>query len=501
LNKFHFHFNDDEAWRLEIPGLPELTEYGARRGHTLDEKDMLHPAYGSGPDAFDVNSRGYGFFTRKEFIEILRYAKKLHIDVVPEIETPGHARAAVFSMKARYEKYKNTDIKKAEQYLMSDPDDTSKYTSAQAFHDNVMCVAREGVYNFLEKVVTEIQSMYTEADAFLPAIQTGGDEVPRGAWLGSPLCQKMVTDGKIATMADLRDYFTARFKKILDEKGLKYWGWMEIASKKGKPNPKFLGQGFMAFCWDTVGEWGGEQIPYILANAGYDIILCNAPNVYFDFAYGKSADEPGLYWGGWGGERLAFDLLPYDVYRSVRLGLQGAVMDWDTAPFKADGSAKEILTPEGKKHIRGIQGELWSETIKSEQMMQYYIFPKMFGLSERSWNASPAWADVKDATARNAAYGAAMGHYLSVIDAKGMSFLEKKGVDFRIAPPGIEITDSTLYISNSVPSGDVYYTTDGSTPTVSSKRWTAPVGVSGSNVQAITVAHGKKSSVSKYYAE
>lgn len=522
MNKFHFHFNDDEAWRLEIPGLPELTEYGARRGHTLDEKEFLHAAYGSGHDANDPTSRGNGYISRSEFIDLLRYAKNLHIDVIPEIETPGHARAAVFSMKHRYDKYKDIDLAKAEEYALHDPEDTSKYTSAQAFHDNVMCVAREGVYRFLDKVVTEIKSMYDEAGATLEGIQTGGDEVPRGSWLGSPMCHALVENGTIESLADLRDYFTQRFKEILDAKGLRYWGWMEIASKKGKPNPKFMNQGFMAYCWDTVGEWGGEQIPYILANAGYDIILCNCPNLYFDFAYGKSAYEPGLYWGGWGGERLSFDLLPYDAYHSVRLGLQGATMDWDKAPYKADGTPKEMLTEKGRTHIKGLQGELWSETIKSEEMMQYYIFPKMFGLAERAWNASPSWADltlpVMDKKAqkkylkneevsrnlaeeRNAAYNAALGKYLTVIGRKELPTLASLGVNFRIAPPGIEIINDSLHISNSVPGADVFYTTDGSTPSAASTRYEGPVPVSSTSLKAITIGYGKKSSVSEYIVE
>lgn len=500
LNVFHFHFNDDEAWRLEIPGIPELTTYGARRGHTLDEKDMLHPTYGSGAFADDPASHGYGVITRQDFIDILRYATKLHIDVIPEIETPGHARAAIYSMKHRYEKYKDSDMAKATEYLLHDEADTSRYTSAQGLHDNVLCVANEGVYKFLDKVVTEIQSMYAEAGAPLYAIQTGGDEVPRGSWLGSPACHALIESGKVASTADLRDYFTERFKKILDDKGLKYYGWMEIATKKGQVNPKFQKAGFTAYCWDTVGEWGGEEMPYHLANAGVDIILCNAPNLYMDFAYNKHSKEPGLYWGGWVNERNSFNLLPYDVYRSVHMSMMGTPMDWDKAPYKANGKAKERLTAEGKKHIRGIQGELWSETLKGEKMMQYYLFPKMLGLVERAWNATPDWSLISNKAAREKAYNEELGAYLTKIARREMPFLEKQGVNFRIAPAGIEVIDGMLHITNSVPGTSVHYTTDGSTPTESSPVWTAPVPVESTNIQAVTIGFGKKSTVSQYKA-
>ncbi|RZK66079.1 MAG: beta-N-acetylhexosaminidase, partial [Pedobacter sp.] len=102
LNVLHLHLNDDEGWRIEIPGLPELTEVGSKRGHTTSERENLVPSYGSGPT---VNSNsGSGFLTRADYLEILKYATQRHVEVIPEFETPGHARAAIKSMNARYDK-------------------------------------------------------------------------------------------------------------------------------------------------------------------------------------------------------------------------------------------------------------------------------------------------------------------------------------------------------------------------------------------------------------
>ena len=276
---------------------------------------------------------------------------------------------------------------------------------------------------------------------------------------------------------------------------------MEIATKKGKVNPKFQNAGFVAYCWDTVGGWGGEEMPYHLANAGVDVILCNAPNLYFDFAYNKHAEEPGLYWGGWVNERDSYNLLPYDMYRSVRIALNGTPMDWDKAIKKANGTPKERLTAEGKKHILGIQGELWSETIKGEQMMQYYIFPKIVGLAERAWDAVPDWSMISGKQTREKAYNEALGAYLTKIARKEMPYWEKQGINFRLASPGIEIKDGMLYISNSVPGTSVHYTTDGSEPTEQSPIWTAPVPVEGTNIRAATIGFGKKSVTFQYQAE
>ncbi|MDZ7822026.1 MAG: family 20 glycosylhydrolase [Candidatus Marinimicrobia bacterium] len=105
FNKLHFHITDDEGWRIEIPDLPELTEVGAFRGHTEDEKDHLQPALGSGPSPDPENSSGSGYYSREDFIEILKSAKSRHIEVIPEIDMPGHIRSAVKAMEARYDTY------------------------------------------------------------------------------------------------------------------------------------------------------------------------------------------------------------------------------------------------------------------------------------------------------------------------------------------------------------------------------------------------------------
>ena len=186
LNVLQFHFSDDEGWRLEIPGLEELTAIGSRRGHTTDEKDWLYPAYDGGYDPYAATS-GNGYYTREEFIDLLRYAAERHVQVIPEIESPGHARAAIVAMNVRYKKYIDTDPEKAKEYLLSDLQDTSRYVSAQAYTDNVMNVALPSTYRFMEKVIQEIVAMYKEAGAPLTTIHLGGDEVAKGAWMGSPL--------------------------------------------------------------------------------------------------------------------------------------------------------------------------------------------------------------------------------------------------------------------------------------------------------------------------
>jgi hexosaminidase len=182
LNKFHFHMTDDEGWRIEIPDLPELTGVGAHRGHTLSESECLLPSYGSGSDPKDPTSSGNGFYSRQEFIGLWGYAATRHIEVIPAIDFPGHARAAVRAMEVRYDHFKALgDMAKANEYLLTDWNDTSEYESVQLWKRNVVNIGLDSSYRFIEKVVDELMGMYAEAGVELSTIHVGGDEVPQGA--------------------------------------------------------------------------------------------------------------------------------------------------------------------------------------------------------------------------------------------------------------------------------------------------------------------------------
>ncbi|RRN77422.1 beta-N-acetylhexosaminidase, partial [Pseudoxanthomonas sp. SGD-10] len=262
LNVLHFHLNDDEGWRLEIPSLPELTEVGSKRAHSLDSRSTLPASYGSGPSV--DNPFGTGYYSRADFIHILKYAAERHIRVIPEVETPGHARAAVKSMYARYEKYlKAGNKEEAERYLLSDVNDKSVYQSVQKWNDNIMNVAMPSTYAFIEKVVDEIISMYKDAGAPLTTIHLGGDEVPAGSWERSPAVQALQqSNPQIKSVDDLWYYYFRKVNNMLKSKNLYLSGWEEVALRKtqldGKPryipNPDFVNENFHAYVWNNV--WG-----------------------------------------------------------------------------------------------------------------------------------------------------------------------------------------------------------------------------------------------------
>ena len=220
MNVLHLHLSDDEAWRVEIPGLEELTEIASRRGHTIDEQTCLYPAYAWGWNETDTTSLANGYYSRSDFMDILKYAKERHIRVIPEIDIPGHSRAAIKAMNARYQKYIDTDQSKAEEYLLTDFADTSQYLSAQNFTDNVINVAMPSTYHFLEKVIDEIVQMYQDAGVELTAFHVGGDEVPEGIWEGSSICRTFMQENGLTKIRDLKDYFLEQILEMLDERNI-----------------------------------------------------------------------------------------------------------------------------------------------------------------------------------------------------------------------------------------------------------------------------------------
>ena len=478
LNVFHFHFSDDEGWRVEIPGLPELTTVGARRGHNTLDENFLHPSFGSGPD---FNSSGSGHYTRQDFIDILKYAKERHIRVIPEIETPGHARAAIASMTARYKRLmKEGKQEEASRYLLIDLNDSSEYRSVQRWTKNVMNPAMPSTYRFLEKVTDELIAMYKDAEAPLERIHFGGDEVPAGVWTKSPAVKALMQkEASVRDVNDLWYYFFGTITDILKRKGLLLYGWEEIAMHKTKrdgkpvyiPNPGLVHNNIQVDVWNNVIGWGAEDLPYQLANAGYKVVLSPVSNMYFDLSYQKEFDEPGQYWGGYLDMDKPFYFIPFDYYKNATQDINGNKV---TSAFFQN---KERLTDYGKEQIPGLQGLLWAETLTSPAKMEYLLLPKLLAFSERAWSEDPAWATEKDSTKAQALYSQAWSQFVNVLGKRELPRLDyyKGSFQYRIPTPGVVIEQGLVKMNTQLPGFSIYYTTDGSEPTLKSKRYIQPV--------------------------
>ncbi len=478
LNKFHFHLTDDEGWRIEIKGLPELTEIGGRRGHTYDEKNCLLPSYGSGHNPNDPNSSGNGFYSGEDFVELLRYAHSRHIEVIPAIDFPGHARAAVRAMEVRYERYRDLgDLAAANEYLLTDWEDASDYESVQMWRRNVVNMGLESTYHFIEKVVDEVMDLYKKANVKLSAIHIGGDEVPGGVWTKSPACERLkAKEPKLKTIQDLFDYFIKRVNHILEIRNMLTAGWEEIAlaHKEGKikPNLGLLEHKLMPYVWNTIWGGGGEEVAYDLANNGFKVVLANATSLYFDFAYDKDPEEAGYYWGGYINTEQTYKFLPFDLYQSAGKDVFGNLIDKDN---KYKNALK--LTKEGEKNILGLQGQLWSETIRNSERIDYLLFPRMIALAEKAWAEDPLWMEIEEPIRRQNTYNTAWNQFANQIGQIELPRLDGflNGIAYRIPMPGAKIENGLLFANIEFPGLTIRYTIDGSEPTENDLPYKMPV--------------------------
>jgi len=482
LNVLHFHVTDDEGWRLEIPGLPELTEVGARRGHTLDSADWLPPAYGSGPDI--DRPFGSGFFSRSEYVEILRFASMRHIEVIPEIEMPGHARAAIKAMDARFRKLTAAgDAAGARQYLLSEAEDRSVYKSVQDFPDNVMNPALDSTYVFIEKVVDGLAAMHAEAGVPLRQLHMGGDEVPAGVWEQSPAALALLRSNGLSSVDELWFVFYGRVAQILERRGIPLSGWEEIGVRKTKldgrpmliPNPQFAGRGWRTYVWNNVPGWGAEDLAYRLANGGFQVVLSPVSNTYLDMAYNTNPEETGLFWGGFVDIDKPFDFIPFDYYRNQKEDNRGN-------PLPAGiFLGKERLTDYGRGNVLGIEACLWSESSREEGRIEYMLMPKLLGVAERAWAPDPDWSRERDAATSVALYQEAWSRFVNAVGKRELPRLDQEGpqVNYRIPMPGLKVVGGTVLCNLQLPGFTLRYTADGSEPTVKSPVVQGPIGAKG----------------------
>ncbi|CAH9064790.1 Chitobiase [Pseudoalteromonas holothuriae] len=483
MNVLHWHFSEDEGWRLEIPDLPELTQIGGYRCFDLSEQSCLLTQLGTGP--FKSGS-GNGYLSRKDFVELLKFATARHIKIVPEIEGPGHARASIKAMEARYKKF--TDIgndSAASTYLLSEPDDKSQYLTVQNYHDNSMNVCLDSTYAFIDKVTYELQSMYRDAGTRLTHLHFGGDEVGSGSWSQSKACQALFSEPNngVAGVADLKPYFTQRVASLFDKRGITPGAW-EDGLMYDKVNP-FNRDGFpnkevTVNVWDNIWEWGVADRAYRLANDGYQVILSHGTHLYFDHPYEAHPDERGYYWATrYIDTKKAFGYMPDDVYgnadftrnREPIVNLEALV-------------GRELPKLEKPENILGVQGQVWSETIRTEEQVLAMIFPRILSVAERAWHK----AEWESLGANQNNFAKDWQEFAAAVSVKELTKLQKGGVNANLPVPGALLKDGKLHANSAFPYLTIEYSLN------NGKTWlhySEPVSINDAQAVQLRTRHGE----------
>jgi len=365
LNVLHWHLTDDQAWRLEIRKYPRLTEVGAWRVPAGAARVDIDPLTGA-PRAYG------GFYTQAQVREVVAHAASLGITVVPEIEMPGHATAALVA----YPKLAATS---------SAP---SKVPADWGIYPNVYSLD-DSTFSFLEDVLDEVLALFPSR-----YIHVGGDEVEKGQWRESARGQALMREAKSDDAEMLQAYFTQRIARYLESRGRRLVGWDEIL-QPGLP------QGAV------VMSWRGIDGALKAANAGYDTVLSPWPTLYFDNRQATGSSEPP--------GRVRIVSLE-DVYR------------FEPMP--------PALSTDARKHVLGIQGNVWTEHIRTEERVGWMTFPRAAAVAELGWSQPQKreWSDFR----RRAATLPAR------YDALGMTYAKSAFAPPAAAATGLVRTSSDL---------------------------------------------------------
>lgn len=322
-NMLHLHLTDDQGWRLEIKSLPKLTGVGAWR---VDKTGQFGTF--SKPEPDEPKTYG-GFYTQEDIKEILQYASDRFVSIMPEIDVPGHSMAVVASYPELSCTPGEKRVNSGEKFMQWS--DTGFY----ALEDNTLCPANEQVYEFLDKVFTEVARLFP-----FEYIHMGGDECAKNFWEQSDAVKQLMQREKLKDMHEVQSYFVRRVAKIIESKGKKMIGWDEILEGGLAPNAAVMS-------WR--GSKGGKQA----ADMKHEVVMSPNTNTYIDLMQGDAAIEP-------------------PVYSTVRLK---SSYQFEPVPDGVD-----------PKYIKGGQANLWTEQIYNMRHAQYMMWPRAFAVAESVWS-------------------------------------------------------------------------------------------------------------------
>jgi hexosaminidase len=318
LNTFHWHLTEDQGWRLEIKKYPKLTEVGAWRAQTI-----IGHGYQENPN-FDGTPHG-GFYTQDQARAVVAYAAERHITVVPEIELPGHAQAAI----AAYPELGNT---------LGDTKAQLEVGQRWGIIEHVFN-PEESTLKFLEDVFSEVLEIFPST-----YIHVGGDECPKNEWKASILAQARMQELGLHDEEELQSYFIRRMDTFLTTRGRKLIGWDEILEGGLSPNA-------------TVHSWRGEEGGIEAARQGHDVVMAPQSHVYFDHYQSEDQSKEHLAIGGFSSLEKVYGYEP----------------------------VPEELSSQEAKHVLGSQAQMWTEYVPTSSHAEYMLFPRLCALCEVLW--------------------------------------------------------------------------------------------------------------------
>ena len=337
MNNFHWHLTDDQGWRIEIKKYPLLTKVGGYRNGTI---------VGHHPGTSNDNTPYGGFYTQTEIKDVVKYAADRYITVIPEIEMPGHASAAI----AAYPQLscfpdKATEMTRPVSKAGNQKSNKKVQETWGVFED--VFAPTEYTFHFLDDVLDEVIDLFPSQ-----YIHIGGDECPKDAWKKSAFCQQLIKEKGLKDEHGLQSYFIGRMEKHINSKGRKIIGWDEILEGGLAPNA-------------TVMSWRGEDGGIAAAKESHEVIMTPGSHVYFDHSQTKNDDSITI--GG---------------YTTVQ-----KVYSYEPVP--------NALEAGKTKYILGAQANMWTEYITSPAKVEYQLFPRMSALSEVLWSPKKArdWND------------------------------------------------------------------------------------------------------------
>ncbi|XP_041355524.1 beta-hexosaminidase-like [Gigantopelta aegis] len=440
LNKLHFHLTDSQGWRLEMPGLPELTKVGGQRCHDVTETACLLSTLGSGPD---TSTSGSGFYTVSDYKEILRFAAERHIEVIPEIAIPGRSHAAVKSMEARRRILLDKgDSKHADDFLLNDPDIHPGY-QAGVFGDDVINPCMDTTFVFVNHVIAQLVAMHEGINP-LKTFHFGGHEVAPGTWDNLTLCKPLDVG-----YHELKERFVKNVSRLAYKHGLNLAAWADgLVGKGTRPfdNGQLLNREVYTNTWNNVLKMGDSSVgrPYALANAGYKVVMSQATHLYFDHPHEPDPNQKGTYWATrFIDTRKVLAFTPDDIYGNADVTLQGEPITNEDLCGADGGRCVKLEHPQS---IVGMQGHLWSETIRTDDQLEYMLFPRLLAVAERAWHKAQ-WESTKDEQDKLSDWF----KFANTVGYQELRLLDKYDIAYRIPRPGARLQNNRLFVNTEFP--------------------------------------------------